>query len=63
MIKFFYTTGLYFYFPKFVNNLNMFNNKGRFHHCGKSLSGELKGKIINYVLEAGGDSTTRYSGA
>jgi hypothetical protein len=41
----------------------MFNNKGRFHHCGKSLSGELKGKIINYVLEAGGDSTTRYSGA
>ena len=38
----------------------MFNKKGRFHYRGKSLSSELKGEIIDSILEAGGDSTTGY---
>ena len=38
----------------------MFNIQGRFHHCGKSLSAEIRGDIIDSVLEAGGDSTNGY---
>ncbi len=49
-----------FYITEFVNNLNMFSQRGRFNHHGKSLSSELKGEIIDSILEAGGDSTTGY---
>ena len=38
----------------------MFNIQGRFHHRGKSLSAEIRGDIIDSVLEAGGDSTNGY---
>ena len=34
--------------------------QGRFHHRGKSLSAEIRGDIIDSVLEAGGDSTNGY---
>ena len=38
----------------------MFNIQGRFYHRGKSLSAEIRGEIIDSVLEAGGDSTNGY---
>ena len=38
----------------------MFNKKGRFQYRGKSLSSELKGEVIDSILEAGGNSTTGY---
>ena len=38
----------------------MFNIQGRFHHRRKSLSAEIRGDIIDSVLEAGGESTNGY---
>ena len=48
-----------FLLTRVCKQLSMFNKKG-FHYRGKSLSSELKGEIIDSVLEAGGDSTTEY---
>ena len=36
-----------------------FNKKGRFYEKGKCLSEELKGQIVDKILETGGD---RFSG-
>lgn len=37
-----------------------FNKKGRFYERGKSLSEELKGQLIDKILETGGDRTSGY---
>ena len=37
-----------------------FNKKGRFYERGKSLSEELKGQIIDKILESGGDRISGY---
>lgn len=37
-----------------------FNKKGRFYERGNRLSEELKGKIIDKILETSGDRTSGY---
>lgn len=37
-----------------------FNKKGRFYERGNGLSEELKGKIIDKILETSGDRTSGY---
>ena len=37
-----------------------FNKKGRCYERGKGLSEELKGQIIDKILETGGDRTSGY---
>lgn len=44
----------------FVVVMAEFNKKGRFYQRGKALSGELKGQIIDKILETGGDRISGY---